>query len=174
MKSLDDPMTTPFHYGTHYSTSAYVLYYFVRMEPFSQMSIDLQNGKFDHPSRLFTSINRSWIAASGGNASDSSSLQDVRELTPEFFYNPEFLKNRNKFDFGEIIQGQKIDDVELPPWCNNDPAQFVRINRKALESKFVSENLHHWIDLIFGYKQTGQEAENDTECFSSIYIRRPS
>ena len=86
-----------------------------------------------------------------GNAG-LSSLQDVRTY-PEFFYNQN-LKNRNKFDFGEIIQGQKIDDVELPPWCNNDPEQFVRINRKALESKFVSENLHHWIDLIFGYKQT--------------------
>ena len=96
VKSLEDPMTPPFHYGTHYSTSAYILYYFVRMEPFSQMSIDLQNGKFDHPSRLFTSINRSWIAASGGNPADSSSLQDVRELTPEFFYSTEFLKNSNK------------------------------------------------------------------------------
>ncbi len=155
----------PFHYGTHYSTSAYVLYYFVRMEPFSQMSIDLQNGKFDHPSRLFTSINRSWVAASGGNAADSSSLQDVRELTPEFFYNPEFLRNSNNFDLGEIKAGQIIDDVELPPWCNNDAAQFVRINRKALESKYVSENLHHWIDLIFGYKQVGQEAENAQNVF---------
>ena len=165
VKSLEDPMTPPFHYGTHYSTSAYILYYFVRMEPFSQMSIDLQNGKFDHPSRLFTSINRSWIAASGGNPADSSSLQDVRELTPEFFYSAEFLKNSNNFNFGEIKPGSKINDVELPPWCNNDPGQFVRINRKALESKYVSENLHHWIDLIFGYKQIGQEAENAQNVF---------
>jgi len=50
-------------------------------------------------------------------------------------------------------------DVELPPWANNDARTFVRLHRQALESEYVSNNLHHWIDLIFGFKQKGEEAE---------------
>ena len=49
-------------------------------------------------------------------------------------------------------------DVELPAWAEGSPEKFVYLNRKALESEHVSRNLHHWIDLIFGYKQRGQAA----------------
>jgi len=39
---------------------------------------------------------------------------------------------------------------------------------KALESNHVSRNLHHWFDLIFGYKQRGREAVNAQNVFFHI------
>ena len=33
-----------FHYGTHYSNSAMVLHYLVRVEPFTTLHISLQSG----------------------------------------------------------------------------------------------------------------------------------
>lgn len=43
--------------------------------------------------------------------------------------------------------------------------EFVRINMQALESDYVSEHLSDWIDLIFGYKQRGEEAEKAYNVF---------
>lgn len=45
--------------------------------------------------------------------------------------------------------------------------------RDALESEYVSQNLHLWIDLIFGYKQNGKEAEEADNC-KYIHIRKYS
>ena len=42
---------------------------------------------------------------------------------------------------------------------------FIHINRMALESDHVSAHLHHWIDLIFGYQQTGRAAIDANNVF---------
>jgi hypothetical protein len=66
--------------------------------------------------------------------------------------------NTNGFDLGVKTNKERLDDVVLPPWAKGDPAEFIRVHREALESEHVTRNLHHWIDLVFGYKQTGPEA----------------
>lgn len=147
----------PFHYGTHYSTSSFVFSWLIRVEPFTTMFLALQGGKFDYPNRMFSSVSLSWK-----NCQRDTS--DVKELIPEFYFLPEMFMNSNRYRLGVNEDGAPISDVELPPWANS-PEEFVRINRMALESEFVSCQLHQWIDLVFGYKQRGPEAIRATNVF---------
>ena len=59
-ESWCDPETPAFHYGTHYSSGAFVLYYLIRMEPYTSLHIELQGGRFDITDRLFHSVQRTW------------------------------------------------------------------------------------------------------------------
>jgi factor associated with neutral sphingomyelinase activation len=142
-----------FLYGTHYSTPAYVLYFLVRLCP--EYMLCLQNGKFDAPDRLFFAVGHTWRGVSSNQA-------DVKELIPEFYQKPatidlDFLINTQRLDLGVRQDGQRVDDVLLPPWAKT-AADFHRICAEALECEYVSQHLHHWIDLIFGFKQRGEEA----------------
>ncbi|CAI5483770.1 unnamed protein product [Closterium sp. Yama58-4] len=140
-----------FLYGSHYSSAGVVLYFLIRMEPFATLHRLLQGGRFDQADRLFDSMASAWDNC-------QSNTSDVKELLPEFFYQPEFLRNSNCFDLGHRQDGQALDGVILPPWAKGSPEEFVRLQREALESEHVSERLHHWIDLVFGYKQRGEAA----------------
>ncbi|RCI07112.1 hypothetical protein CU098_000831 [Rhizopus stolonifer] len=157
-----DP-TPAFHYGTHYSSAMIVCSFLIRLEPFTQHYLKLQGGTFDHADRLFDSIGKAWDSASERN------MGDVRELIPEFFYLPEFLTNVNKFNFGvKQGSGEAIDSVVLPPWAHGDPKIFIQKHREALESDYVSANLHHWINLVFGFKQQGQAAIDSLNVFHYV------
>ena len=141
--AMDEDGAIPrFMYGSHYSNVGTVLNYLVRLEPFAEYAARLQGGHFDWADRLFHSIEEAWTRV-------LTSTGDVKELTPEFFYSPHFLRNSNGLDLGVRQDGTKLDDVVLPPWASS-PEEFVRINMQALESDYVSERLSDWIDLIFG------------------------
>ncbi|XP_077059368.1 lipopolysaccharide-responsive and beige-like anchor protein isoform X2 [Siphateles boraxobius] len=149
-ESWEDDQVPKFHYGTHYSTSSFTQMWLLRTEPFTTFFLNFQGGKFDHADRTFSSVSRAWR-----NCQRDTS--DVKELIPEFYYLPEMFVNSNNYNLGVMDDGTVVSDVELPPWAKS-PEDFVRINRLALESEFVSCQLHQWIDLIFGYKQQGPEA----------------
>ncbi|KAJ2916640.1 hypothetical protein MD484_g3777, partial [Candolleomyces efflorescens] len=145
----------PFHYGTHFSSSMIVCHFLIRLAPFTHMFKTLQGGDWDLPDRLFSDLNRAYASA----AEDPRG--DVRELIPEFFTCPEFLENYQSLDFGVLQQtGEKIHDVKLPPWARDDPLLFIVMNRRALESAYVSEHLPQWIDLIWGCKQRDVDSLN--------------
>uniref|UniRef100_A0A0A9AX26 BEACH domain-containing protein n=1 Tax=Arundo donax TaxID=35708 RepID=A0A0A9AX26_ARUDO len=153
-----DPDIPSFYYGSHYSSMGIVLHYMLRLEPFTTLHLSLQGGKFDHADRLFHSIDSAY-------RNSLSNTSDVKELTPEFFYMPEFLENSNSYHLGVKQDGEPLGDVALPPWAKGSSEEFIHINREALESEYVSSNLHHWIDLMFGYKQRGQPAVEAANIF---------
>lgn len=139
-----------FLYGTHYSTPGYVLFYLVRAAP--EHMLCLQDGKFDSADRMFGSVEETWRSCLTNPA-------DLKELIPEFYCSDgEFLLNGEGLPLGTTQGGVRVGDVVLPPWAKNE-RDFVRKMRKALnESEYVSQHLHAWIDLIFGYKQKGLAA----------------
>nr|XP_020468754.1 neurobeachin-like isoform X2 [Monopterus albus] len=149
-EAWENDQTPPCHYSSHYSTAATSLHWLVRIEPFTTFFLSANNNKFDHPDRTFSAIARSWR-----NCQRDTS--DVKELTPEFYYLPEMFVNSNGYHLGMRDDRTMVCDVDLPAWAKK-PEDFVRMNRMALESEFVSCQLHQWIDLIFGYKQRGPEA----------------
>ncbi|KAI8015885.1 BEACH domain-containing protein B [Camellia lanceoleosa] len=157
-RNFCDPDIPNFFYGSHYSSMGIVLFYLLRLEPFTSLHRTLQGGKFDHADRLFQSIE-------GIYRNCLSNTSDVKELIPEFFYMPEFLVNSNSYHFGIKQDGEPLGDVCLPPWAKGCPEEFINKNREALESEYVSSNLHHWIDLVFGYKQRGKPAVEAANIF---------
>uniref|UniRef100_A0A673G4T2 Neutral sphingomyelinase (N-SMase) activation associated factor n=1 Tax=Sinocyclocheilus rhinocerous TaxID=307959 RepID=A0A673G4T2_9TELE len=138
-----------FMYGSHYSSPGYVLFYLVRVAP--EHMLCLQNGRFDQADRMFNSVGETWKNCLEGGT-------DFKELIPEFYgSDSSFLKNLLGLNLGRRQGGGRVENVELPSWAS-DPDDFLEKMRLALESQYVSEHLHEWIDLIFGYKQRGSEA----------------
>ncbi|KAB1213769.1 putative inactive serine/threonine-protein kinase lvsG [Morella rubra] len=69
------------------------------------------------------------------------------ECIPEFYCDPQI--------FSSLHAG--MTDLSVPSWAGS-PEEFIKIHRDALESDRVSHQIHHWVDITFGYKMSGQAA----------------
>ncbi|KAF3641023.1 putative signal recognition particle 19 kDa protein-like [Capsicum annuum] len=69
------------------------------------------------------------------------------ECIPEFYCDPRI--------FYSVHSG--MSDLAVPSWAGT-PEEFVKLHRDAFESDRVSHQLHHWIDITFGYKLCGDAA----------------
>lgn len=145
-----------YFYNSHYSNPFYVTNFLQRVFPYTLCAIELQGDGFDNPQRQFISMESAFH-------NSMTQATDIRELLPEFFYLPETFININKINFGNI-ENSPVEDVHLPPWCK-DSYRFIILNRLHLESEEVSYKINEWVDLIFGIKQKGKEAESCMNLF---------
>ena len=147
-----------YHCGSHYSNSGFVCYYLIRVKPYSNISAEIQGNCFDTPDRLFFNINKFYLVQ-----------EKYQELIPEIFNIPELYININNYTFGKTSDHCLINDVQLPPWALNSPRLFSKMNKKALESQYVSQHINDWIDLIFGFKRAGTEAEKSFNVLKDFF-----
>jgi len=158
-EQLGEAQETQFHYGVLYSSLGCVYWNLMRLAPITHSALQLGRGYLGFPERHFTSVPGMW------NRNSGKSLSDIKELVPEFYYLPDFLLNLNDIPLGfNLPDGSAVHHVALPPWAKT-AADYVSKNREALESKYVSEHINEWIDLIFGFKQRGKAAEDATNLY---------
>ena len=149
------------HFNSHYSASSFINFYLIRISPYNENIIKLQNGQYDNPNRTFYSIYEILEILIHYN--------DNRELVPEFFYLSESYLNLNYNNYGIRVDNVHINNIVFDKYFNENkninPFQFMIRYRKLLESSEVTKLIPLWIDNIFGVNQLNDKKE-DCNLFS--------
>ena len=143
----------PFHYTTHYSNASFLIYYLMRINPFTDNQITLQDNKFDSPGRQFNSIDEIQKIL--------YTTSQPREIIPEFFITTEFYYNYNCNFFGIRNKKEFLNNLKNKDGYDT-PLDYILSNAVRFETKECKSDINFFIDNVFGASQMGGKEKCNT------------
>ena len=139
-------------HGNHYSTSAYILFYLMRSNPFTNNMIKFQSKAFDIPDRQYSDMKQTIFLC--------QKMFHNREMIPELFSIPEIYINLNDNDFGKQKEGVRVHNISFKPYSNNS-FEFCYLIKNLVNNNIeINNNINKWFDFIFGVNQLGNYTQN--------------
>ena len=156
----------PHHYGNHYSTGSFIYFYLMRMSPFNNELIYLQNGFLENPNRMFYSFKDTVNILKQGN--------DTREPIPEVYSLIEYMINLNCVYYRTRTDTSLVDDFVLGKDINTLDmyVMFLFQQRKLLNSDIVASEIHNWFNYVFGVNQLSDNEESCTMFPKQTYAQK--
>ena len=138
-------------HSNHYSTSAYICYFLMRTNPFTESMIKFQSNNFDVPERQFSDMKQTLILCENNN--------NNREPIPELYTIPEAYINLNYNDFGEqtLNKTGRIHNVKFSPYASNAYEFIYNFKNRLNNDEETNTNINMWFDFIFGVNQYGKD-----------------
>ncbi|CEF68406.1 BEACH domain and WD40 repeat and WD40/YVTN repeat-like-containing domain and WD40-repeat-containing domain-containing protein [Strongyloides ratti] len=129
-------------------------------ELLSDICVMSYRARVESKEKLCQIVRRNWEPNEYPRSIEKMYTWSPDECIPEFYSDPKIFCSIH----------EDMNNLELPYWTKTEE-QFIKWHKDMLESEEVSENLHKWIDLTFGYLLTGQNAVDALNVHLS-YIRK--
>ena len=141
-------------HSNHYSTSAYICYYLMRTNPFTDSMIKFQSNNFDVPERQFSDMKQTLNLCEKNN--------NNREPIPELYTIPETYINLNYNDFGTQTLNKlgRIHNVKFSPYASNAYEFIYDFKYRLNNDEETNTNINMWFDFIFGVNQYNKDNIN--------------